>query len=280
MHTTKRFAWLIGGLAMLFGPGLANGATLRLATDTEGDFQYFIDDGPPGIVQIHVVLGFGEAVQAIFSAPVPDCFKGAVWMSDESPGWLTIGDSQTGVVVDSPGCLRGPVHLLTMNIYAAGLSDTCCIYGILAHPELPRGPMVLNCDGQLEPAFIQPMVIGESDDHIILPPPEDPLPPNGATDQPLNLALDWSAVDCLFGLGNYVNKVYFGTSPDPPWLQDVNGPPFGVGPLEPNTTYYWKIIASQTNPPGHGESPVWSLTTGTDVPTEKATWGAIKALFR
>ena len=52
-----------------------------------------------------------------------------------------------------------------------------------------------------------------------------------------------------------------------------------VGPLEPNTTFYWKVhsIAGDF---GDTFGPVWSFTTTNGVAAETSTWGRIKALHK
>ncbi|HEX6791908.1 MAG TPA: hypothetical protein VF247_11410, partial [Candidatus Krumholzibacteria bacterium] len=72
--------------------------------------------------------------------------------------------------------------------------------------------------------------------------------------------------------------LFFGTSPDPPELGYGTVSPSPIGPLQPETTYYWRILARRFCL--SGASPVWSFTTGKGVATKQSTWGGIKALYR
>ncbi len=68
------------------------------------------------------------------------------------------------------------------------------------------------------------------------------IPTNGATNQQLNLEpLSWT---CDFATEF---DVYFGTEATPPLVSENQiGLSYATGLLEPNTTYYWKIIPSNT----------------------------------
>jgi hypothetical protein len=76
--------------------------------------------------------------------------------------------------------------------------------------------------------------------------------------------------------GVYSHRVYFGTDPNPPStaLQFLQDP----GPLEPNTTYYWRVTGFTDNLPYEG--PLWSFTTAGPLRAEASTWGRVKALYR
>jgi hypothetical protein len=94
-----------------------------------------------------------------------------------------------------------------------------------------------------------------------------PVPVDGATLQPINTQLSWTA-----GLGALVHNVYMSTDPnlvearDPnvqaaQWLSDAA---FDPGALENETTYYWAVdefLGASTNP-----GPVWSFTTVFGIP--------------
>ena len=55
--------------------------------------------------------------------------------------------------------------------------------------------------------------------------------------------------------------IYLGTEPDHLELvaEDIVAPYFSAGGLEPDTTYFWRIIAR--NIAGETQSPVWTFTT-------------------
>ncbi|HNB81646.1 MAG TPA: hypothetical protein PLP14_06065, partial [Chitinophagaceae bacterium] len=57
-----------------------------------------------------------------------------------------------------------------------------------------------------------------------------------------NISLQWS----LPSLGNTVAlgySVYFGTNPNPPYIGLTSGFSYPVSSLQPNTVYYWKVVA-------------------------------------
>jgi len=95
-----------------------------------------------------------------------------------------------------------------------------------------------------------------------LPPyePSDPDPPNGATDVSVNDILTWTGGDP--NIGDIVTyDVYFGTSTPPPLVdEDLTQTAYDPGTMELGRTYYWQIVAEDTQ----GESttgPIWSFTT-------------------
>jgi len=90
--------------------------------------------------------------------------------------------------------------------------------------------------------------------------PSDPIPPDGATNVSIYTGLCWTGGDP--DGDEVLYDVYFGNyTPPPPILNNItyncSTPP---GYIEFNTTYYWKIIATDE----HGastEGPIWSFTT-------------------
>ena len=112
---------------------------------------------------------------------------------------------------------------------------------------------------------------GETETKPFVPlPPTKPAyvsPANLATAQPTTgTALRWNG-----GLWAHVYDIYFGTSPNPPlFAQDVALGPSQtttdyktystLPPLQPGTTYYWKIV-SKTMAGVTNAGSVWSFTT-------------------
>ncbi len=89
-------------------------------------------------------------------------------------------------------------------------------------------------------------------------PPFDPSPADGATDVEMNVLFEWSCSDP--NGDDLIYDVYFGESADPPMVtnsQTANT--YQVAGLDPLTTYYWKIVASDLA--SSTSSPVWSFTT-------------------
>ena len=88
----------------------------------------------------------------------------------------------------------------------------------------------------------------------------NPMPENSAIEQYLNIeSLTWNA--------DFATEydVYFGTDATPPIVsENQSTATYDVGLLEANTTYYWKIIPSNTvgSP---DDCDIWSFTTGEDL---------------
>ncbi len=82
-------------------------------------------------------------------------------------------------------------------------------------------------------------------------------PLNASTNQCLNTILSWNE-----GTQNPTSfEVYFGTAASPPLVATISNTYYNPGPLNMNTTYYWKIIP--INGLGAGtSSPVYSFATG------------------
>jgi hypothetical protein len=92
--------------------------------------------------------------------------------------------------------------------------------------------------------------------------PSNPSLANHATDGSINAHLSWTGGDP--DAGNTVTyDVYFGTSPSVPVAMvshNQTGTSYAPGTLAYNTTYYWKIVATDK----HGASttgPLWDFTT-------------------
>jgi len=92
--------------------------------------------------------------------------------------------------------------------------------------------------------------------------PITPYPSHHATGQSINTDLSWSGGDPDAG-DTVTYDVYFGTSTSPPLLSsDQSGTSYDPGTLNFNTTYYWKIVATDN----HGASstgPLWDFLTVT-----------------
>ncbi len=89
----------------------------------------------------------------------------------------------------------------------------------------------------------------------------NPYPPDTFTGIPLTSQfLTWESST---GANSY--DLYFGTSSNPPFVGNVIDTSYTLPALNPNTTYYWKIIAK--NNCGHSTSGLlWSFTTVPGIP--------------
>jgi hypothetical protein len=84
----------------------------------------------------------------------------------------------------------------------------------------------------------------------------NPHPVDGETGASLDTELIWS-----IGSDADSHKVYFGMSSPPALQSDQGGSGFDPGPLEGNTTYYWRI--DEVNAAGETTGTEWSFTTET-----------------
>jgi hypothetical protein len=108
------------------------------------------------------------------------------------------------------------------------------------------------------------------------PTPRDPSPADGETGVPITTGIEWSS---LANTGYYY--IYFGKFNPPPYITSHMGffgfPPTNYcynseigGPLEPDTTYYWYIIARHYQG-GDSTSPLWSFKTASGGPDNRWT---------
>lgn len=88
--------------------------------------------------------------------------------------------------------------------------------------------------------------------------PYNPDPPDGAVDQQYDLDLGWSCSDPADDTLYF--DIYLGHSSDPPQVSShQTSAVYAPGTLEPNSSYYWKIIAEDQ----YGavtEGPLWSFS--------------------
>jgi len=95
-------------------------------------------------------------------------------------------------------------------------------------------------------------------------PPSNPYPPDGATEQPLNVVLSWSCSDPDSG-DVLTYDVYFSSDSIPPLVSSGQSDTTYEPPesLERNQTYYWKIVAMDSHY-DQTAGPIWSFGTAAD----------------
>jgi hypothetical protein len=231
-------------------------------------------------VSIYAFVVFSPGATGVqFSAPLPNCWTGATYLSDDVPApFYHIGNSQTGIAIAFGSCVVSPIHVLTMQVFTASpdFPGGCCMYNI--QPDMYATPPGIYYTDCADP----PNLLTATGGGVYVTPPvfSNPSPANDAHDQALDVDLEWNVTLCSCGLGAVFYNIYFGTDPDPPLYSQYNGSTFcDPGILQPATTYYWKVLVIDTDT-GSTMGPVWSFTTEGAIPVERSTWGRIKNLFR
>jgi hypothetical protein len=140
-------------------------------------------------------------------------------------------------------------------------------------------PLLLLCDA---PAFTKVCAEGMSFEinARTFELPNTPFPPDGAVNVARNAGFCWKQqlATCV---QRHTPEIHFGATPNPTWIaceptQNGDQRCCDPGLLEPNTTYYWRILVPST---GHSPAP-WSFTTGDFVGVTESTWSSVKHLYR
>ncbi|HEU4364828.1 MAG TPA: Ig-like domain-containing protein [Candidatus Krumholzibacteria bacterium] len=232
---------------------------------------------PGGIGTATVTVVNSFPFRAVRFKAVPPC--GLVVLNTTSPYPFT-GNPQTGVDISLPACTNAPVDVLQITFFApAAVSG--CMWDVLPY-DGKQNIVLADCDGFLmKGASARSVYCGDVNAFIA---PYRPEPADGATGVPVNtpLAFVGGSNEMYMRAGSPDNlvdypicSVFFGST--------ACSNPFDPGPLQPNTTYYWRA-GNWCEGCYHGEGALsdnWSFTTGAGpVATEQSTWGRVKALYR
>lgn len=137
------------------------GGRVELFADADGTDCAILDTAP-GVVTVHMVLVGATEVGAVeFGAPVPECWTGAVWLEDNIPWPVHIGDSQlnepSGLSIAflsevTCGQSNSPIYLGSISYSTQGAAPPCCYYPVVkaadAHPEFDT-PIAVKCTDYL-----------------------------------------------------------------------------------------------------------------------------------
>ena len=219
----------------------------------------------------------GEATRLAFGAALsPNSGYTAYYVGSS---FTVTGNMDSGFVVDFGSCFQGSSTVMEFLLLPTSAFGNCPTFQLTPHPSY-GGIRYFDCDDV--PHRVERstgMRLNPSGTCFVSSAPYDPYPADGATNVPLTLSLEWSFDEPQCGdISGREDNIYFGTSPNPPFLDIWGGEPYPLQPLQPSTTYYWKV---RTRAYGLiGTSPVWSFTTISTVPAKQTTWGAVKALYR
>ena len=179
----RRLLFVLPIIALTFsfsGPAHGQGGTICLFADVNGN-QCSLTDAAPGLMTVYAVhQNTAGATASQFSAPIPDCMSanGATFLSDQHPFPVSIGSSQDGIAIGYGACLSSPIHVLTINYFALGLTPADCPYPVLPDPNVASGTVdVADCNNTLIPGlggttYVNSALPCDCPDG---PPPDDPV---------------------------------------------------------------------------------------------------------
>ena len=271
-------------VVLLLAPSLVWArARISICTEPTGGLCVPGCSGGISLAEYYVVYVDGPPIQHIaFSIPKPTgCYQSGLTplrLPDVAVFPNTVGDSETGVVVDFGECLSPPIHVLTLQFFCQGyeqLSRACCPWWFENLDAVSCGEAITWWGD-----------FGSLTDGLSCHPfeaPHSPTPADSATGVPLTQLFYWSAgpepVGCELG-DVYVFMFSWGTGPENMTTLFDWGPgayiPEG---MLPNTRYYWQVASSSYNGAGPYWGPLWTFTTWGATPVETSTWGRIKALY-
>jgi len=130
-----------------FMPPNASPGTMGIYMDVAGTNCNIVYQSA-GLLTVYVVhRDFDNAAAAQFSAPKPDCWAGATYLSDTDIFPVTIGNSQTGKSVGYGSCRTPPVHVTSINYFVQITEGpACCPYPVLPDPQSPSGEIdIVDC---------------------------------------------------------------------------------------------------------------------------------------
>jgi hypothetical protein len=274
------FALALAALGLINArDALAQQGYLYIKIDNQFPYACQTSISTPGIHIAHVWVAAAYPLTAVrFSAVVP---TGTTYLGD-SPvlGSIASGNSQSGVEVVFP-CKSSSYEVMQVLFLTSAPVPTFTWEITPRSGESAIG--LTDCDGFVmkgsglfSPYCDAGSILG----------PYKPFPPDGATDVPLDVILNWTGSANEIGVADHPmqwpneGNVHY-CAQNPPPLPCTK--PLDPGTLLPNTTYYWRAlnICCCCEHGDYAAGDVWSFTTG-DAPLSatKATWGQVKAMYR
>jgi hypothetical protein len=134
---------LLIALCVVLGAGMAMAqsvpGSIGLFSDTGGTNCNLADVGPPGLLSFYAVHVYGNNVaSSMWMIDTPEC-NAMTYLSDTAVFPVTSGFSYSGISVAYGTCLSGPIHILTLNYFASGLTPPCCTFTVVASPASTYG---------------------------------------------------------------------------------------------------------------------------------------------
>jgi hypothetical protein len=232
-----------------------------------------------------------KTVRFAVSVPTaPTFFVIGAWVMGQ--GDVPVSTLQSGVTVPLGSCRSDAVTVARLDYFRVSPPPACTVIKVIPDPSASSGKVEFTrCDDEmvyLNEGNIGGDLSGADGGCPAGPanPPSNPVPANGATgvnlDADLSVLIHWPSfvLGCreLYGEGS---RLFFGTDPNPPLISAEGDTsfPFDVGPLQPATTYYWRVTYLNTLG-ATGISPTWSFRTAAPIATEASTWGRVKAMYR
>lgn len=130
---------IVTALALVaFGAGVVSAANYQVKISADNTLSSCALAGNgSGVQQVHVFLTGDESATAVmFYLPIPSCWSGTTWLSDNlAEDWLFIGSSQEdlGLSIAFGVCRSLPLYLGHVD-FAGVTSSTCCDL-TLVHPS-------------------------------------------------------------------------------------------------------------------------------------------------
>ena len=261
---------------------------ISVVREISGPGTCYLDTGNPGTNYIVAELGSLPAIAgAEFS--VSGLPPGASAAATPNPAAIASGDPfGGGCAITFSECQAGSygvVLLYTVTILAPPGTPFYTLQVTKCHTPSNPGidaPVVYLCNSpQFTPVSVQGVSTSPGP---LLPVPSDPIPQDATVNVSLEPQLTWGLTGPFHccGIGTPYALVYFGSNPDPPLvcraLEDCQ--PYTPGRLEPETTYYWRVVATPDHDCGDVSGPVWRFTTGRTIAVHTTNWDVVKQLYR
>lgn len=130
------------------GPVHGNSLSMSLTADGLGGCVLADDSG----VIVFYVIHWPSTDAAGVHYRISTCQSTLIWLTDTfSPGMTFTGDSQSGVDVQYPSCLSGPIAVQTVAFFGAGDSPADSGIKLLPHPDSQSGQVEADrCGGGVD----------------------------------------------------------------------------------------------------------------------------------